>query len=46
VGRTQKGRTSVRRVELTNEQLKAASANDWPLSRLWVMGQLGGMPDV
>ena len=45
VSRTRTGRTSVRRVEITERLLKKAEQG-WSLSRLWVMGHLGGMPDV
>ena len=45
VSRTRFGRTSVRRIEITEDLLKKAEQG-WSLSRLWVMGHLGGMPDV
>ena len=45
VSRTSSGRTSVRRVEINEGLLKQAKAG-WTLSRLWVMGHLGGVPDV
>ena len=45
VSRSRSGRTSVRRVEITDALLKKAEQG-WSLSRLWVMGHLGGMPDV
>ena len=45
VSRTNKGRTSVRRVEV-NEKLLAMAKEGWTLSRLWVMGHLGGVPNV
>lgn len=45
VSRTQSGRTSIRRIEITKRLLKKAKQG-WSLSRLWVTGQLGGMPDV
>ena len=45
VSRTRSGRTSVRRIEITKGLLKKAE-QDWSLSRLWVMGHLGGMPNV
>ena len=45
VSRTRSGRTSIRRVEITDRLLKKAEKG-WSLSRLWVMGHLGGMPDV
>ena len=45
VSRTGSGRTSVRRVELDDGLLRKAEEG-WSLSRLWVMGHLGGVPDV
>ncbi len=45
VSRTSSGRTSVRRVEIDEGLLKRAK-DGWSLSRLWVMGHLGGVPDV
>lgn len=45
VSRTDAGRSSIRRVEV-NEKLVAMANQGWTLSRLWVMGHLGGMPNV
>ena len=45
VSRTSSGRTSVRRVIVNKDLLKRAEQG-WTLSRLWVMGHLGGVPDV
>ena len=45
VARTNSGRTAVRRVEVNSVLLKKAEQG-WSLSRLWVMGHLGGVPDV
>ena len=45
VARTTSGRTSVRRVEIDDSLVKKAEQG-WSLSRLWVMGHLGGVPDV
>ncbi len=45
VSRTRSGRTTVRRIEINDNLLKKAEKG-WSLSRLWVMGHLGGMPDV
>lgn len=45
VSRTDAGRSSIRRVEV-NEKLLAMANQGWTLSRLWVMGHLGGMPNV
>lgn len=44
VDRNNRGHTSVRRLEATPELVKLN--NKYPLSRLWMMGQLGGVPDV
>jgi energy-coupling factor transporter ATP-binding protein EcfA2 len=45
VSRTQKGRTTVHRVIL-DDKLKEKAERGWTLSRLWVMGHLGGVPNV
>ena len=45
VSRTDSGRTSVRRV-VVDEDLLEKAERGWSLSRLWVMGHLGGVPDV
>lgn len=45
VSRTSTGRTSVRRVALDDE-LRSKAEQSWTLSRLWVMGHLGGVPNV
>ena len=45
VSRTNTGRTVVRRV-VVNEKLLAMANEGWTLSRLWVMGHLGGVPNV
>ncbi len=45
VARTDAGRSAVRRVEV-NDKLLAMADKGWTLSRLWVMGHLGGMPRV
>ncbi len=45
VSRTNSGRTSVRRVEV-DASLREKAEQGWSLSRLWVMGHLGGVPDV
>ena len=44
VSRTSSGRTSIRRVVVENLLEKAERG--WSLSRLWVMGHLGGVPNV
>ena len=45
VSRTNTGRTSVRRVKIDDDLLERAR-KEWALSRLWVMGNLGGVPNV
>ncbi len=45
VSRTSSGRTSVRRVSI-DDSLQKRAKEGWSLSRLWVMGHLGGVPDV
>lgn len=45
VSRSQKGRTIVRRILVTDEML-AKAKEGWTLSRLWVAGDLGGVPNV
>ena len=45
VDRTNTGRTVVKRVELSDDLL-AKAKEGWTLSRLWVMGHLGGVPNV
>ncbi len=45
VSRTNTGRTVVRRVTV-NEKLLKMAKEGWTLSRLWVMGHLGGVPNV
>lgn len=45
VSRTNSGRTSVRRIEV-DDALLAKGREGWTLSRLWVMGHLGGVPNV
>ena len=45
VSRTNSGRTAIRRV-VVDEKLLERADQGWTLSRLWVMGHLGGVPDV
>ena len=45
VSRTDSGRTSIRRVAV-DPDLRKKAERGWSLSRLWVMGHLGGVPDV
>lgn len=44
VARTSTGRTVVRRIDI--QKLAAKAQGGWTLSRLWVAGDLGGMPNV
>lgn len=45
VGRSRKGKTVVHRVQLRLADLQR-EGELWTVSRLWVMGHLGGVPDV
>lgn len=45
VGRSRKGKSVVRRVQLSLADLQR-EGELWTISRLWVMGHLGGVPDV
>lgn len=45
VGRTQRGLTNVRRIRLGLDELQR-NGEVWTVSRLWVNGHLGGVPDV
>lgn len=45
VSRTVKGRTVVNRIEV-DENMKKMADDGWTLSRLWVMGNLGGIANV
>jgi energy-coupling factor transporter ATP-binding protein EcfA2 len=45
VDRTVKGRTTARRVVIDRD-LMEKSEGKWPLSQLWVRGEIGGMPRV
>ena len=45
VSRTSSGRTSIHRV-IVDKHLRKKAKQGWSLSRLWVMGHLGGVPDV
>ncbi len=46
VGRDNVGHTRAQRVTLSPELARMAEEKDWPLSRLWMMGHIGGMPNV
>lgn len=45
VDRSYGGMTVIRRV-VVNETLLAKAKEGWPLSRLWILGHLGGVPNV
>lgn len=44
VGRSNTGRTIVRRVEITQDILERVNKG-WSISRLWLQGHLGGVPN-
>jgi len=46
VDRNNRGHTEISRVTITEEILDLSNKKGWPLSRLWVMGHLGGVPNV
>jgi len=46
VDRNNRGHTEISRVTITEELLELSNNKGWPLSRLWVMGHLGGVPNV
>jgi predicted ATPase len=46
VDRNNRGHTEISRVTITKEILELSDKKGWPLSRLWVMGHLGGVPNV
>ena len=45
VSRTNKGATTVTRIEI-DPALEQKAREGWTLSRLWLMGHLGGLPNV
>ena len=45
VGRSNTGKSVIRRVEVTRDVM-ARVKKGWTLSRLWVQGHLGGVPNV
>jgi predicted ATPase len=45
VDRTNKGHTAVRRIDLESAR-KARPSDEWTLSRMWMNGLLGGVPNV
>lgn len=46
VSRNNKGHSQIQRVLISPELAEIAKTRDWPLSRLWMMGHLGGVPNV
>lgn len=46
VDRNNKGHSRVQRVSMTPALMEMATQKDWPLSRLWMMGHIGGVPNV
>lgn len=46
VDRNNQGHTRVSRISVTDELRKLSQERGWPLSRLWVMGHIGGVPNV
>lgn len=46
VDRDNKGHSQASRVCLTRELADMAEQKDWPLSRLWMMGHIGAVPNV
>jgi predicted ATPase len=46
VDRNNRGHTEISRVTITKELLELSNKKGWTLSRLWVMGHLGGVPNV
>jgi len=46
VDRNSEGHTIIKRIEITRERQKLHDEKGWPLSRLWIMGHLGGVPNV
>ncbi|ETR71022.1 MAG: hypothetical protein OMM_02800 [Candidatus Magnetoglobus multicellularis str. Araruama] len=46
VERNNQGHTEINRIVMTKELMKLGHEKGWPLSRLWLMGHLGGVPNV
>jgi hypothetical protein len=44
VDRDNKGQTRVNRIDV--EKLLANRKDDWPVSRMWMNGLIGGVPNV
>lgn len=46
VDRNNEGHTQVRRIQIDDRLAALSKKKDWPLSRLWVEGYIGGVPNV
>jgi predicted ATPase len=46
VDRNSEGHTKFNRVVITDALMELHQEKDWPLSRMWMMGLLGGVPNV
>jgi len=46
VDRNSKGHTVINHIAVTDELRSLSEKRGWPLSRLWLMGHLGGVPNV
>jgi len=46
VERNNQGHTEINRITMTKELIELSNEKGWPLSRLWLMGHLGGVPNV
>ena len=46
VDRDNEGHTNINRIIIDESLVKLSKEKGWPLSRLWVMGMIGGVPDV
>jgi len=46
VDRNSKGHTVINQIAITDDLRLLSEKNGWPLSRLWLMGHLGGVPNV
>lgn len=46
VDRNSQGHTVVNQIVVTDELRRLSEEKGWPLSRLWLMGHLGGVPNV
>lgn len=46
VDRNSKGHTVIKHIKITKELRLLSAKKGWPLSRLWLMGHIGGVPNV